>query len=58
MVYIVWHDNRTEGWSRSEDLETLADCFNYIRTQTYGHPYLITKPVLHQLVEVKECPTP
>lgn len=54
MTFIVWHDNRTEGWSRSGDLDTLFDCFEYIRTETYGHPYLITRPVIHELVEVDD----
>lgn len=52
MTFIVWCESNTEGWSRSEDLATMADCFKYIRTETYGHPYVITRPVIHELVEV------
>lgn len=52
MTYIVWDDNGFENWGRSGDLETMADCFDYIRTQIYGHPYVITKPVFHELVEI------
>lgn len=51
MSYIVWQDG-PEGWWRSDELDTMTDCFEYIRTQTYGRPYLITKPVLHELREV------
>lgn len=58
MTFIVWHDNNLEGWARSEDFTTLADCFEYIRTETYGHPYLITRPVLHELVEVSSTNDP
>lgn len=54
MTYIVWHDNHLEGWARSDDLDTLADCFEHIRTETYGHPYVITKPIQHELIEVAD----
>jgi hypothetical protein len=54
MTLIVWHDNNFEGWSRSEDLDTLADCFEHIRTMTYGHPYIITRPVMHELIEIDD----
>lgn len=58
MTFIVWHDDNTEGWSRSADLATMADCFEHIRTETYGHPYVITRPVLHELVEVTPTNAP
>lgn len=54
MTYIVWHDNRTEGWARSDDIDTLEEVFDNIAKDTYGHPYVITKPVKVNFVEVSD----
>jgi hypothetical protein len=43
--YIVWLDYHSEGWKPSEPLETLDDCFEWLKTNNYGNPYLITKVV-------------
>lgn len=43
--YVVWRDFYSEGWQRSEDFETLEQCFKYLGTENYGSPYEITKTV-------------
>jgi hypothetical protein len=52
--YIVWLDYHTEGWKPSEDLETLADCFEWLKSNNYGNPYQITKTVDIQFTEVPD----
>ena len=51
MTYIVWVDNGTGGWSASGDLPNLADVLKFITSETYGHPYRVTKEVSVCLVE-------
>lgn len=43
--YIVWLDYYSEGWKPSQELETFENCFEYLQTDNYGNPYLITKTV-------------
>ena len=54
MTYIVWIDNRSEGWSPSEELQILNDCMTYVHANAYGHNYVITRPVTVKVVEDDE----
>lgn len=45
-MYIVWlRANKSEGWYRSQEVETLEECFDYLRDGNCGGGYEITKPV-------------
>lgn len=54
MSYIVWRDNSLEGWSRSDEFDTLEECFHHIAADSFGHPYIITKPVEVAFLEAEE----
>lgn len=49
--YLLWLDYGTEGWSL-EECETLADCFDYMRSVAHGGKYRITREVK---VEIREA---
>lgn len=53
MRYIVWTDNYTEGWGKSDEFSTMSEVFGYITSDfgRCGHPYFITKVVEVDLVE-------
>ena len=53
MRYIVWTDNYTEGWGKSDEFSTMSEVFEYITSDfgPCGHPYFITKVVEVDLVE-------
>lgn len=50
MTYIVWWDNSTDGWSKSDELPDLAAVLKEI-TSGYSSRYLVTKTVDVQLIE-------
>jgi hypothetical protein len=52
--YIVWRNLGYEGWSKSDDLDTLDEVFEYIRDNNYGQKYLITKTVDVEFKEIED----
>lgn len=45
MSYIVWINNNTEGWHPSEELETIAQCYDHVLDMCCGRNFRITKPI-------------
>jgi hypothetical protein len=51
MAYTVWVDYGSEGWKPSDDLDTLEDCFEWLRAYNSGNHYRITKSVAVEFIE-------
>lgn len=49
--YTIWLDGSSEGWFPYE-FNTLAECFDHMRSYAHGGAYRITKPVNVQIIEV------
>jgi hypothetical protein len=50
--YTIWLDGYTEGWHPYE-FDTVAECFDHMRSCAHSGPYRITRDVQ---VEIREVP--
>lgn len=57
MTYVVWVNQGTEGYTRSDDFEGLDAVLNFIAKETYGHDYEVTRLVSVQLMETPQKPS-
>ena len=56
MTYIVWTDHHTEGWGRSDDLDTIGEVQDYLSSDLgpMGHRFVVTQVVPVALVDLSK----